>query len=325
MIPRIGMPRRPPYRLAWIALIAALAVPAGARGAEQNLYEWMATAPVVIAGHAKEVSGRYVETEATTVLRGEMKTGERIRVDLKSANNDREEGQHALRLEPGSDFLLILRPAPAKKRGERAVYQIVRGVQGARAIPPEGGGVLVDAARRLIEIQDKKNELLAWNEFRAMIEDANPILAETAIELFIKFQRGEPELLPSLRPMLDHPRPNLRSRAATLIGDTLRRMRGREIPDEPGLLSDLSGRARRDSSVDVRVAATEALAELPGEAAEEILREIARSDPDQAVRYEAGKHLFERRTAERPADAGAKAPTERAEPGARGPRRQSAR
>ena len=57
----------------------------------------------------------------------------------------------------------------------------------------------------------------------------------------------------------------------------------------------LIGSARRDESVAVRVAATEALGGFSGPAVRAILEEIAASDPDQAVRFAAEKLLYNRR------------------------------
>jgi HEAT repeat protein len=133
-----------------------------------------------------------------------------------------------------------------------------------------------------------------------MIEETNPLLVETSLALFVKFRRADSSLLPSLRPLLDHPRDDFRTQAIVVIGQILERRGGVEGDDNSGLLAEIVGRARRDASVPVRAAATRALGAIRGPSMDEVLQEIARDDPEQAVRYEAERLLYER-GAKRPA------------------------
>jgi hypothetical protein len=274
--------------------------------AAPNLYEWVAPSPLVAAAEIRNDRGKYTDFELTDVLRGAVPRGTRLMVDVKRANRDRDEGRAALRLEPDRQYLLLLQRDDRHSTAELMVYAIVRGIDGVRELPAEGAPALLDAVRRFVAVQDRKDEIAAWKSFREMLEETNPVLLETALDLFVKFRRGDLTLLPVLRPILEHPRPDIRVRTARLVGQIVEHRAEGEIPDDVGILAELYGRARRDDAVEVRVAATSALGGIAGQGPEEILREIARSDPEQAVRFEAKKLLYERNAAPRPEHPGEK-------------------
>jgi HEAT repeat protein len=128
-----------------------------------------------------------------------------------------------------------------------------------------------------------------------MLDGTNPIVLKTALEQFQKFRRGDPELLLTLRPLLDHPESGIREDAARLIGQIVARHAGEEVPEEAELRGELIAAARRDPATPVRIWATVALGAFADAAAEEVLEEISESDPEQNVRYAAEKTLLERR------------------------------
>ena len=261
-----------------------------------NLYEWIATAPVLVVGPVRRDDTRYLELEVKRSFRGRVQAGSILRVDLKHANREREVGHPPLEMERGKIYLVLLRPAPGVSKRGPPVYRLVRGCDGASTIPAETEEAWLDATTRLAEIQDRKDELSAWRSFARMLEETNPILVETALELFLKFRRGDASLLPAVRPLLDHPRHDFRERAAQLLGQVIVRSHDEPLPDLEEIQSELIAHARRDDSTDVRVAATRSLGSLQNQGIEEVLSEIAREDPDQSVRYEAERVLFERRT-----------------------------
>jgi hypothetical protein len=277
-----------------VAVLASGCAAAAAIAAPLDLYEWAATAPVVAVVEVQNDRGKFLDVEVAQCLRGGIAAGTRLWVDLKRANRDREEGRSALELESGPSYLVLLRRDEKRTNDHQPVFGLVRGIDGARELPAEGAPAVLDAMRRFVEVQDRKDEIAAWTSFREMLEETNPVLLGTSLDLFLKFRRGDLPLLPVLRPLLDHPRPDLRASAARLIGQIVERKAEGEIPDDVGILAELYARARRDPAVEVRVAATEAVGGIAGIGPEEILREIARSDPDQAVRYEAQKRLYER-------------------------------
>lgn len=286
------------------ALRAACALTVGcaalaAAAAPLNLYEWIGVAPTIVTAESLGANGRFTEIRILEVLRGERPPDPVVRVDVRRANRERNRNSDskALRLETGTSYVLLLQRAPSKDKGPMLGFDLMRGVNGARELPAEGSAAYVDALLRFIEIQDHKDDLKTWVELREMLEETQPMLIETALDQFLKFRRGDAELLQVVRPLLDHPAQRLRERAVKLIGQILVLAESRQepIPDADTLKNELVGRARRDSSVPVRMAATLALNGLRDERVSEILEEIAEDDPDQRVRYAAEKAMFDRR------------------------------
>jgi hypothetical protein len=272
-------------------------------GEPHTVYEWLAIAPVVLTGEHVRKDGKYAEFHVDTVLRGDSTPAGTIRIAVRRANRDRNRHvvKEALKFEKGMSYLLLLTPARKSKADAPPTFDLVRGARGAREIPPEGHQAFLAAVERFVRIQDRDDELFSWREFREMLDDPNPLVIETALDQFLKFGRGDNALLGTLRPLLDHPSPEMRTRTAQLIGLILHRGDSDSVPDLPVLQSELSAKARRDGSVPVRIAATEALNEIESSTVESILDEIAEEDPDQTVRYTAERLIYERRPQSRKA------------------------
>lgn len=259
-----------------------------------DLYQWMATAPVVLEGRVLGETGGRVEVQVGTAVRGAVASGDRVLVELRRANREREDGRPALKLDRGVSGLFLLESRPAKK-GEAPTFGLVRGVDGFRSLPAEGKEAWLDAARKLAAVQDTRNEDRIWTSMTAFLEDPNPILVDTALSNHLRFERGDTRTLEVLRSLLAHPRPDLRRGSAELCSAILRRQGVAQSPEADAILGLLIARARRDEDVAVRAAATRALAAFPEDRTRSILETIAREDPDQEVRYEAERALFERR------------------------------
>jgi hypothetical protein len=276
------------------AVVALTALAPPTRAATPNLYEWVSAAPLVVAARAERLDGRFVEVRVLRVLRGDS-PGNVLWVDRREANRDRVSGEQALDLKWGRTYLLLLNPTdePPRPRAPRA-FVLARGVDGARPLPEEGSAAVIEAVDRMVRVQDSSPSFLSWDEFGKMLEDDNPVLVETALDLFLKFRQGSAALMPTVRRLLDHPRVPVRQSAASLAGTILRRS-GDAVPDPQGVLADLAARARRDPDAAVRSAATGALGLLPGPEPLPLLEEIAREDPEQSVRYAAERLLYERR------------------------------
>ena len=257
-------------------------------------YEWMGVAPIVVVAEVLADDGKLVQVLARTGIKGGVPAETVILVDLHSANRDRDLGVPALKLERGRAYALLLSPSRAGKREERHVFDLVRGIRGARPLPAEGAPAIVEAARRLGEIQERKDDALLWESLPEFLEETNPVLVEAALDLYVKFRRGDVSIVPSLELLLDHPRPDFRDHAALLLGAILSRDSARDLPERSTVVATLAGRARRDDDAQVRRTATAALASLNDAGIDEILRAIAKDDPDQNVRFEAEKRLYER-------------------------------
>lgn len=286
------MSASPLLRLA-ASVAVGLALWGTPRAEELNLFDWMGVAPVVVHGRVHGENGKYVEVQVDRVIRGDVQPDQRILVNLKKVNRAQDVGEPQLKLAPDRWFLLLLAPAPPKKRSpEFPVFEFVRGVEGAREVPAEGSGALLDAAETLAAVQDQKDERRTWSSMSAFLEDTNPVLIKTALDHHLKFDRGDAGTLPLLRPLLDHPRAELREGAALLIAEILSRRNDEDLEERSLLMGELAARARRDRVVAVRVAATIALDAMWDPSTRHLLEEIARDDPDQLVRYTAERLLF---------------------------------
>ncbi len=280
---------------AGIAALGVALLPT-AWAAPLDFYEWLAIAPVVVTAENLSTYGKYTEFRVEAVHRGDVLLGSLIRVNVRRANRDRNRqiDREALRFEEGTDYLLLLERVAEARADLPATFEFLRGVRGAREVPAEGRTALLQAVERFVQIQERNDDSFTWREFSTMIEETNPVALDTALDQFLKFRRGEAELLGALRPLLLHPAPLTRERVARLIGQILERSGADLHPDAAGLGEDLAARAQRDEVAGVRVAAAEALGRLSGPRIEPILATIARTDPEQEVRYAAERLLLER-------------------------------
>jgi len=265
-----------------------------------GLYDWMATAPVVIAADIVADDTKFVKAVPRQAFKGALAAGGTVLVDLRRANRDRDMGTPALDLEKGRAYLLLLQASPRGKKEPYPVFDLVRGVRGAKPLPAEGSAATIAAVARLAEVQKRGDDDFLWASLPGFLEDENPILVDAALDLYVKFHRETAALIPVVSPLLEHPRPDVRRRAALVLGRTLMRADSADVPERRDVIAELSGRARRDDELTVRRAATAALASLPDAGIDETLRAIARDDPDQNVRFEAEKALFERSQAAAP-------------------------
>jgi HEAT repeats len=294
------MTNRSPIRCAAALAALACAVAAGAvtepppEPRHLGLYEWMGTAPVVVAGDIVSDDGKFVTTAVAASIKGGVPTGSFVLVDLRATNRGRDEGTRPLKLEKGSGYLLLLEASSKGKNEPNPVFDLVRGVQGARPLPVEGRPALVDAATKLGSIQERKSDELLWESLPSFLEDDNPHLVNAALELYLKFRRESVDLVPRLEPLLESPRPTVREQSVELLGRLLARTSPAELPSRSVIVGELTGRARRDDVASVRAAAAAALAPLADPGIDETLRAIARDDADQFVRFAAEKSLYER-------------------------------
>lgn len=285
--------------------IASIALAIG-EDRQRNLYEWCAVASIVASVEVEAYEGRFAIVRLEEPIRGELEPT--VAVDLKTANRARGSRALALKLTPGRSYLMLLRPSPRDAPRKLPAYELVRGHRGARILPQEGFEATREAVREFVAIQDMKDFEATWTNLAALLRHDNPLVVEVALAQHLKFQAGDRELVPVLLGLLDHEVPGIRSRSAELVGVVVREAGGGDgvgVGDWGEIGPDLTARARRDPSVQVRVAATRALGVLRGDRARAMLEEIARDDPEQAVRYAAETMLLERRTT---APAGAASP-----------------
>ncbi len=270
----------------------------GCLGAEAplDLYEWMAPAPIVVAGRALQRDGGWHDAEVLAVARGEVAPGTRIRIDVRSANRERNPRLRPLQLEPGARYLLLLEPLAPHRQDPRPRFRLVRGIRGVESLPPERQGVLLQALRAFAALQTGRSEEAAWRTMTQWLEATNPVVLETALRQFLRYARADLSLLGYLVPLSEHPQERIRCLAVKLIGTVLRGAGPFGAEMRENVFAALVARARTDSAVGVRVAATVALASLEGTEVERVLEEIARADPDQEVRLAAARVRLGRAT-----------------------------
>ena len=282
--------------LSVLAVPSSRAVDLSHKIQELNYYEWTAVAPVVITGTSLGENGRYIEFRVNHALRGPVEPGEMIRIDLKYANRNRRRSDYprALKLPQETDFIVLLENPQPTKDGNRA-FRMARGILSVRELPVEAQQGVLDAVAMFLEIQNHKDDRVTWKRMGQLLEATNPLVVRNALEQMFKFRRGTLDHLFSLRPLFDHPDPTIREQAARLSGQIIERHGTDDVPEAAALMAELIGLARRDDTVEPRVAATQALAAFGVARVETVLDEIAATDPDQNVRYSAQKILLEYR------------------------------
>lgn len=281
--------------------LACVLVSGTLHAAALNLYEWVATAPIVITAEHVGSGGKYAIFEIDQAYRDTLVPGSQLRINVRKANRARSQNSDlkALKFETGSTYILLIDNLTPAKKEAAPTAELVRGVMGVRQLPREGAEVLLTALKEFIRIQDLNSEQAIWSNFERMLEANNPHLLENALDQFLKFRRGEPDHLADLIPLLYHPRPDFRDRAARLIEQIITHRQIGEAVDADWLREELIGSARRDSEISVRISATKALAQFQDAAAQTVLEEIASSDTSQEVRFTAEVLLYRQRQAPR--------------------------
>lgn len=263
---------------------------------ELNFYEWTAVAPVVVAGRSLGETGKFLEFRVDRVLRGALDAGSTIRIELGRTNRERRRSDYplALKMPLDIDYVVVLKEPSQTADGAHS-YPMARSVLSARELPLEAQQGVLDAIAMFIAIQDRKDDGVIWRSMGLLLEETNPLVLRTALEQLIKFRRGTAELLASLRPLLDHPVAPIREGAVKVTGQIVERNLDGAVPEEEALMAELIGVARRDDVVEPRLAATIALAAFGVQQVAPVLEEIAKSDPDQRVRYSAERLLLQYR------------------------------
>ncbi len=282
-------------RAATAPLFLALLAPvhlARAGDASLNLYEWLRPAPIVVVAEMQDKAGKHTYLDVIQPIRGKVELGTEISVLVRRANLERDDEDYPLKLEPQITYILLLQEVAAKADQPRT-FELVRGVHGAREVPSEARKPFFEAAKLFTQIQDADDHDLAWHRLEMMLEEVNPLLIETALQQYHRYRRGKPELLPTIRPLLEHPRPGIRTAAFDLIGFILERYPRDAIDDRDEIEAEIIGHARDDPSVAVRIAATGALGPLRAPGIESVVEEISLEDPDQEVRYAAEVLLYQ--------------------------------
>ena len=96
-----------------LLILILVALPVSAATRTLNLFEWSATAPIVVQCVVVGEVGKYTMVRAETVFRGEIETGDDVLIDVKESNRSRLYQLHkkALRLELDTTYFVLLEPS----------------------------------------------------------------------------------------------------------------------------------------------------------------------------------------------------------------------
>jgi hypothetical protein len=173
------------------------------------------------------------------------------------------------------------------KGGDR--YTLTRGRFGRFTLPREGEGIYLEAVREFAQLVALKDHVELFKRLKGLLHSPNPILVDAGLNEVWKLDLMESGLVPVVMSYYRDPAPKRRIAALKLMGRLFAKMGERErSPDfQAGTLPPLIAMARNDLDETVRVAAVDSLGAWGGPAVSETLREIAKQDAAQAVRYEA--------------------------------------
>jgi hypothetical protein len=157
-----------------------------------GLYDWMATAPVVIAADIVADDLKYVKAVTRQAFKGSLVVDRIVLVDLRRANRDRELGTPALELDKGRAYLLLLQSSPRGKTEAYPVFDLVRGTRGAKPLPAEGSAATLAAVARLAVVQERNDDAFLWASLPGFLEDDNPVLVDAALDLYVNFAAKPP-------------------------------------------------------------------------------------------------------------------------------------
>ncbi len=282
----------------WILFALLLQLPlAAADTPDRPIFDWMGISTNVVLAKAHKATGRLPRLIVIESIRGEqLAVGQAFRIDRWLANDRRARVSEHMSLDNDAEYLVLLRPSGRRPRQGEPVFELVRGVQGILEVPPERGEAMLAAVREFAMIQERHDDDFQWERMRIHLADKNVWLIESSLAMHIRFLRSDPDLIPVILQLLDHPRPLIRSQASRLIGETIAMFPTTENEGKYiSLHSRLSAVARADEDPLVREQAVIALDRLNDEGAEIILKTIAEGDPDQRVRLAAATRLLERR------------------------------
>jgi hypothetical protein len=287
----------------WLRLlgVAAVLAAAGAPGVraellQLTLFEKPAQSDLVVRGRVIRGDLRLAEVAVEEVLKGEYERPS-LFVVFRLDNFTRKNWEEKVLFRNGEPVLLFLKIF-AKESGEKPYadrFSLVRGVQGKVDLPAEGAAAILDATRRFVRVQAQTDIEQSRRELAAFLEDPNPLVVEAGLQEVHRLRLALEKSVPRLLRLLDHPSPVFRQGALRILGQVLdRRTDGAQsLPNEDHVVSLILGRAREDETVEVRVEAVRALEARGKRDVVAVLEQIARTDPRQSVRFEAGLAVYE--------------------------------
>lgn len=270
--------------------VPALAGTAAGRPGGKTLYERLAFGRTVVIATCVE-QGRFAKVDVSEVLKGEAPEPQ-ILIAYRLANLGRiDPSEGKIEFLVGARSILILSPDETEDGRVREANRFVLdgGDDGKIDIPDEGADALLQAARRMIDIQRLSDQEEQWQSHRDLLGEVNPLLVQAGFQEILKFRLGRPDMLPVLDRYLTHPRDEFRIGSLRVMAQILAaaERRGEKLDGMELVGGDLLAVLRADAAPDVRAEAVKTAALTRRSDLFEVFREAARSDPSQRVRYEA--------------------------------------
>jgi hypothetical protein len=288
------------WRPVSLALTGALALagiaPVRADILETTLYEKPALSDLVVRGKVVRGDLRLAEVEIEEVLKGTYDRSS-LFVVFRLDNFTRKSWEEKVLFRNGEPVLLFLVPFE-KESGEKPFpdrFSLARGVQGKVDLPAEGAAAILDATRRFVRVQAQTDIEQSRRDLLGFLKDPNPLVVEAGLQEVHRLRLGGVGSVPELLNLLNHPSPGFRHGVLRILGQILAGRAGGQTPlaNEDHIVSLVLGHAREDESEEVRIEAVRALETRGKRDVVAVLEQIARTDPRQKVRFQAGLAVYE--------------------------------
>lgn len=273
--------------------VAFLLAGAGGLGKGEErpgLYELTARSALVVSARVLSGSVKLAQVQVLEVFRGEARPGQRLQIAFRDFNMSLGKEDRIVFVD-GETEILFLEPEldwEGTRRGEDR-YTLVRGRFGRFTLPREGEDIYLEAAREFSSLVSLKDHRELFERLKGLVGSSNPVLADAGMKEVLELDLVDREMVPRVMEHFRDPSPGRRVAALKLMSRFFAGFRDREkYPEfQDATLPPILVLARNDPDERVRGAAVEALGSWGGPAVAETLKEIARQDPSQAVRYRA--------------------------------------
>ncbi len=299
--------------LVFFAAPAALAQIAGLGKGEERpgLYELTARSDLVVSVKVVSGSQKLAQVSVEEVFRGQAAPGQRLQIAVRDFNFSLSK-QEKIVFADGETEILFLVPelnSVGKPKGDNR-YTLFRGRFGYFTLPREGAGIYLEAVREFAQLTELRDHRELFSRLKGLLHSPNPLLVDAGLKEVLKLDLMEPGMVPTVMGFYEDPAPSRRIAALKLMGGLFSDMKGKEKPADlqESALPPLIAVARNDPEEEVRVAAVEALGAWGGPAVAETLKEIAKLDAAQAVRYRAEVILLKEGAERSPSSGGEKGP-----------------
>ena len=283
------------HLLCAILLLSALAIRAEVAGLGKgeeppSMYELTARSDLVVKVQIVSGSLKRAQVRVLEVFRGTARPGQDLEIAFRDLNTSLGKEDRIVFVDGESEALFLVPELDSEEKprgGNR--YTLTRGRFGRVVLPREGEDIYLDAIREFARLVALKDHRELFNRLKGLLQSQNPILVDAGLTEVLKLDLVDRELAPEIMGFYNDPAPKRRLAALKLMRRLFSDFKDRESHPEfkESVLPPVIVLARNDPEETVRVAAVDALGAWGGATVTETLKEIARQDSAQAVRYEA--------------------------------------